>query len=200
MLDIGYLRMLPNMVIAAPADAFEMKETLALAVQSNLPFAIRYPRDTVPLIENNTASYALGKSAVLRQGDSEYVIVALGPIAAEAMKAAQLLQAQGLSITVVNARFAKPIDPAIIELFAQGKTVITAEDHSIATGFGAAVIEQALAEAHKNSNAAMRAAIGNAVLVGGPDAFIPAAARRRQLEWMGLTAEKLAERILALRH
>lgn len=199
MLDIGCLRMLPNMVIAAPADAFEMKEALALAIQSNVPFAIRYPRDTVPAVENNTAPYALGRSALLRRGDAEYAIVALGPIAAEAMKAAQLLETQQLSITVVNARFAKPVDPAIIELFMQGKTVLVAEDHSITGGFGSAVIEEALAQARKINNTVMREAIGKAVLVGGPDAFIPAAARRRQLEWMGLTAERLAQMILAIR-
>jgi 1-deoxy-D-xylulose-5-phosphate synthase len=198
-LDIGYLRMLPNMAIAAPADAFELKEALALAVESGRPFAIRYPRDTAPIIPGNTAAYALGRSAALRRGDSEYVIAALGPIAAEAMKAAALLEKEGLSITVINARFAKPIDPAIIELFAEGKTVILAEDHSISGGFGAAVIEEALAEANRTNNPAMRAAIGKAVLAGGPDTFIPAAKRQRQLEWMGLTGEKLAQKVLELR-
>jgi 1-deoxy-D-xylulose-5-phosphate synthase len=198
-LDIGYLRMLPNMAIAAPADAFELKEALALAVESGRPFAIRYPRDTAPIIPGNTAAYALGRSAALRRGDSEYVIAALGPIAAEAMKAAALLEKEGLSITVINARFAKPIDPAIIELFTEGKTVILAEDHSISGGFGAAVIEEALAEANRTNNPAMRAAIGKAVLAGGPDTFIPAAKRQRQLEWMGLTGEKLAQKVLELR-
>jgi 1-deoxy-D-xylulose-5-phosphate synthase len=198
-LDIGYLRMLPNMVVAAPADAFELKEALALAVESGRPFAIRYPRDTAPIIAGNTSAYALGRSATLRRGDSEYVIAALGPIAADAMKAAALLEKEGLSITVINARFAKPIDPAIIELFAQGKTVILAEDHSISGGFGAAVIEEALAEANRMNNPAMRAAIGKAVLVGGPDTYLPAAKRQRQLEWMGLTGEKLAQKVLELR-
>jgi 1-deoxy-D-xylulose-5-phosphate synthase len=102
------------------------------------------------------------------------------------MKAAALLEKEGLSITVINARFAKPIDPAIIELFAEGKTVILAEDHSISGGFGAAVIEEALAEANRTNNPAMRAAIGKAVLAGGPDTFIPAAKRPRQLMGDGI--------------
>lgn len=198
MLDIGYLRMLPNMTIAAPADAFEVEQALALAVQGDAPFAIRYPRDTAPVIANNSAPYALGKSAILRQGDSDYVMVALGPIAAEAVQAAELLQQQGLSVTVINPRFVKPIDPAIIDLFAAGKTVILAEDHSTSAGFGAAVIEQALARARQENNPVLQAAIGRAVLLGGPDAFIPAAKRRRQLEWMRLTAETLAQTVLAL--
>lgn len=198
-LDISYLRVLPNMAVAAPADAREVHEALKLAVNSNTPFAIRYPRDTTPTIAENTAPYALGKSATLRKGDSEFVIVALGPIAAEAMKAAALLQDKGISITVVNARFVKPIDAAIIELFAQGKTVLLAEDHSISGGFGSALIEEALAVAQHTGNPAMRSTIGKAVLIGGPDAFVPAAKRQRQLEWMGLTAEKLAEKIESLR-
>jgi 1-deoxy-D-xylulose-5-phosphate synthase len=197
-LDIGYLRMLPNMVIAAPADAFELKQALRLAVESSAPFAIRYPRDTAPLIAANTSDYTLGRSAVLHEGDSEYAICALGPVAAEASEAAQRLAERGLSITVVNARFAKPLDPALLDLFAQGKTVITAEDHSITTGFGAALVEEALAHADRTDNQTMRDTIGRTVLLGGPDSYIPAAARRRQLEWMGLTAEKLAQTVLRL--
>jgi len=197
-LDIGYLRMLPNMVIAAPADAFEMRQAMKLAIDSKVPFAIRYPRDTAPVIADNTADYALGKSAVLREGDSEYVICTLGPIASEACKAADLLAEQGLSVTVVNARFAKPIDPALVDLYAQGKTVITAEDHSVATGFGSALVEEALAQADQADNEAMRESIGKTLLLGGPDSFIPAAKRQRQLEWMGLTADKLAQAVLRL--
>ncbi|MCE5185606.1 MAG: 1-deoxy-D-xylulose-5-phosphate synthase [Planctomycetaceae bacterium] len=198
MLDIGYFRMLPNMVVAAPADAFELKQALALAVEGSLPFAIRYPRDTVPQVPNNTSPYVLGKSCVLRQGTSEYVICALGPIVAEALKAADLLQEQGLSISVINARFAKPIDPALLELFAQGKTVILAEDHGKAAGFGSAVIEEALAAANHRNHAGMCAAIGKAILLGGPDTFVPAAKRSKQLEWMGLTADRLAQTVLDL--
>lgn len=197
-LDIGYLRMLPNMVIAAPADAFELREAMKLATGSDAPFAIRYPRDTAPVIGANPTDYALGKSAVLHEGDSEYVICALGPVAAEACLAAELLAERGLSVTVINARFAKPIDPALLGLFAQGKTVITAEDHSVTTGFGSALVEEALALADRTDNQTMRESIGKAVLIGGPDTFIPAATRRRQLEWMGLTAEKLAQTVLRL--
>lgn len=198
-MDIGYLRLLPNMVIAAPADEYEMQQVLAMAVDGDKPFAIRYPRDTVSVIaENSAVPYALGKSAVVRQGDSEFVIVTLGPLLREAMKAATLLEQEGLSITVVNGRFAKPIDPAILTYFEAGKTVIIAEDHTIAGGFGSALIEQALQAAAAQKSDMMHNSIGKAVLLGAPDEFIPAAKRRRQLEWMGLTAEKLVETVKTL--
>ncbi len=194
-LDIGYLRMLPNLAIAAPADEYEVNQALAVAVDSNKPFAIRYPRDTVPVIEANATPYEFGKSTVIREGDSEFVIVTLGPVLAEAVEAATLLEKEGISVTVVNARFAKPVDPAIIDYFEDGKTVILAEDNNIAGGFGSAVIEKALKTARTKDSQTMHNSIGKAVLLGGPDSFIPPAKRNRQFEWMGIGAAQIAETI-----
>jgi 1-deoxy-D-xylulose-5-phosphate synthase len=197
-LDIGYLRMMPNLTIAAPADETELKAALAAAVAGNGPFAIRYPRDTVPVIPDNTAPYAVGQSAVVRRGDSEFVLITLGPLLKEALVAAEQLEQEGISITVVNARFAKPVDAALADWFAQGKTVILAEDGSTTGGFGSAVIEQMLHIAAEKNSPALRQAIGKAILLGAPDGFIPAAKRGRQLEWMRLTAQKLAQIVLEL--
>jgi 1-deoxy-D-xylulose-5-phosphate synthase len=198
-MDIGFLRMLPNLVIAAPADEFEMHEALSMGVEGDKPFAIRYPRDNVSLIpENSAVPYEPGKSAVMRQGDSEFVILTIGPLVREALKAADMLEAEGLSVTVVNGRFAKPIDPALLAYFESGKTVVIAEDHTIAAGFGSAVIEQALQAAATRKSPALLDSIGKAVLLGAPDTYIPAAKRQRQLEWMQLTAEKLVETVKTL--
>jgi 1-deoxy-D-xylulose-5-phosphate synthase len=198
-LDMGYLRMLPNLAITAPADEYEINQSLAMAVNGDKPFAIRYPRDTVPIIAENTAPYEFGKSVVVRHGDSDFVIVTIGPVLSEALKAAKMLETDGLSVTVVNGRFVKPIDPDIVSYFENGKTVIIAEDNTVAGGFGSAVIEQAsLYAAALHTNRIMNGSIGKAVLLGAPDAFIPEAKRRRQLEWMGLTAEKLVETVKTL--
>ncbi|MCI0498794.1 MAG: 1-deoxy-D-xylulose-5-phosphate synthase [Planctomycetales bacterium] len=197
-LDIGFLRMLPNLTVAAPADERELKAALYAAAAGSGPFAIRYPRDTVPVIPENTDAYAVGKSAVVRRGDSEFVLVTLGPLLKEALDAAEQLQKQGIRVTVVNARFAKPIDAALAEWFAQGKTVILAEDGCITGGFGSAVLERMLQIAAERNNPALRQTIGKAVLLGAPDSFVPAANRGRQLEWMGLTAQKLAQIVLEL--
>jgi len=152
----------------------------------------------VPVIAENTAPYEFGKSAVVQKGDSEFVIVTIGPILKEAVDAANILRQDGISVTVVNGRFAKPIDTDIIDFFEQGKTVIIAEDNNIACGFGSAVIEQALAAAQAENNPTLRDSIGKAVLLGGPDAFIPSAKRHRQLEWMKLTAEELVKTVKML--
>lgn len=190
--DLGYLRMLPNMIVAAPADETELKNMLALAAAGNSPFAIRYPKDAIPVIPQNEAPVELGKSVCLRKGDSEFVVVTVGPILIEALAAADMLEAEGISITVINARFAKPIDQAIIDLFEAGKTVLLAEDNAITCGFGAAVIETALQKAAASDDKNMNNSIGKAVLLGCKDTFLPAAARRRQLGWMHIDAESIA--------
>ena len=197
--DLGCLRMLPNLSIAAPADENELKAALALATDGNTPFAIRYPRDAVPTIPENDIPLQLGKSVRVRSGNSEFAVVTIGPILKEAMTAAEQLEKDGISITVVNARFVKPIDEGIIELFRQGKTVLFAEDNSIACGFGSAVIEQALQTAAQSQDKKLHNSIGKAVLLGGPDMFVPAAARSRQLEWMRISADQIAETVKSLK-
>ena len=196
---LGCLRMLPNLAIAAPADENELKSALALATGGDKPFAIRYPKDAVPIIPENDIPFQLGKSVRVRSGNSEFAVVTIGPILKEALAAAKQLEKDGLSITVVNARFVKPIDEGIIELFKQGKTVIFAEDNALACGFGSAVIEQALQTAAQSLDENLRNSIGKAVLLGGPDTFVPAATRSRQLEWMRISADQIAETIKILK-
>jgi 1-deoxy-D-xylulose-5-phosphate synthase len=201
LLDIGYMRMLPNMEILCPADEPDLRAALDYAAAANKPVVIRYPKDSVCQHESQqcpAASFESGKSVFARQTSGEIVIVAVGSILTEALKAADILKLEGIEIGVVNARFAKPVDDAILELFAQDKTVILAEDHGLACGFGSAVLEQAVRKAHASDNIIMKAAVGRVVLLAGPDEFIPAASRSRQLEWMGLTAEKMVEVVKSL--
>ena len=149
----------------------------------------------MPDIPENNIPLQLGKSVRVRSGNSEFAVVTIGPILKEAVAAAEQLEKDGISITVVNARFVKPIDDDIIELFRQGKTVLFAEDSNIACGFGSAVIEQALQTAGQSQDEKLRNSIGKAVLLGGPDAFVPVAARAKQLEWMHISADGIADTI-----
>ena len=197
--DLGYLRMLPNMVITVPADENELKAALKLATEGEQPFAIRYPRDIVPVLEENSVPLEFGKSARVRSGDSEFAVVTIGPILKEALGAAEQLEKEGIRITVINGRFVKPIDPAIIDLFRQGKTVLLAQDASIACGFGSAVIEEALKVASDSQDKKLQSAIGKAVLLGGQDGYMPAAARNRQLDWMQISEKQITETIKSLR-
>jgi 1-deoxy-D-xylulose-5-phosphate synthase len=197
--DLGYLRMLPNLTVAAPADEYELKAALELATRGDKPFAIRYPKDAVPAIPENNIPVQPGKSVRLRSGNSEFAVITVGPILKEAMAAAEELEKDGIAVTVVNARFVKPLDEDIIELFRQGKTVLLAEDNSTACGFGSAVIEHALQIAEQSQDEMLRNSIGKAVLLGAPDAFIPAAARAKQLGWMRVGAEQIAETVKTLK-
>jgi 1-deoxy-D-xylulose-5-phosphate synthase len=197
--DVGYLRMLPNMVIAAPADEWEMGQALMLAAECGKPFAVRYPKEVVPKTPYAChISYELGQGAVLREGDSEYVLVGLGTPVGQALKAAETLEGDGISVTVVNARFAKPVDTSLLEWFRAGKTVIVIEDHSIACGFGSALLETAVHKARELDDERLRAGIGKAVLLGTSDEYLPAAARNKQLFWMQITAEQIIKAIKSL--
>lgn len=199
--DIGYLRMLPNLVIAAPADEWEMGQSLSLAAACGRPFAIRYPKEAVPSDPYAAdVPYRLGKSAVLCEGDSEFVLVGLGTVVGQALKAARQLEQEGISVTVVNARFAKPLDEALLEWFRMGKTVITLEDHSIACGFGSALLELAVQKARELEDDALREGIGRAVLLGAGDDYLPAAGRKKQLFWMQISSNQIIETVKSLKY
>lgn len=201
--DIGYLRMLPNLILVSPANEKEMEAALLYALQQKQPVAIRYPRDVVPLCppasEIGEEPFRTGRSIWVRRTESEWVITALGALTAEALRAAEALARDGIEVSVINARFAKPIDPALVDLFAQGKTVIVLEDHCRAGGFGEALLAEAAQRAFVEKRQDIYAAVGKAVLLAGPDdRYIPIAKRQTQMKWMGLTAENLAETIRRL--
>jgi 1-deoxy-D-xylulose-5-phosphate synthase len=141
--DVAYLRALPNMVVMAPKDENELQHMLATAVQHPGPAAVRYPRGNgfgVPM-DPEPKTIPIGEAELLRDGDAA-VIVALGTMAHPALEAAAELGAEGLSVAVVNARFAKPLDDARIVALAQRcGAVITVEEAGGMGGFGSAVLE-----------------------------------------------------------
>lgn len=198
--DIGYLRLLPNLVIAAPADAWELRQMLSAAALSDAPFAIRYPKEKIiaePFCPN--CPVEIGKSALVRKGQSDVVLVALGAAVSQAVGAAELLWQEGLDVSVVNARFAKPLDIALLDWFKQGKTVVTIEDHSIACGFGSALLELAAQTAQSVKDAVFCRAVAAMRMLGADDRYLPAAARSRQLEWMHISADQIARFIKDLK-
>jgi len=193
-MDIGFLRMMPNMVLVSPANGIELKGALKFAARSACPVAIRYPKDYVDdsiCAEIFSHPFEMSKSVVLRQGTDRLVLVAYGSVVMEALKAAEILHrtpygvaADNIDITVINARFAKPIDEKIISLLTNGFSIITVEDHAAACGFGSAVLE-----------AAAKAGLDTAkiTVLGVDDEFIQAGRRAEQFKQCGLTAQKIAE-------
>ncbi|HIJ71075.1 MAG TPA: 1-deoxy-D-xylulose-5-phosphate synthase [Planctomycetes bacterium] len=196
MMDIGFLRILPNMVLAAPANETEVRGVLDFAVGVDRPVAVRYPRDIVPDSGDEPAGcqlpFELGKSVTVRRGGGDIVIVALGGILTEAVKAADILAGEDIDVTVINARFAKPIDDSIVSMFYDKKNIITVEDHSMACGFGSALLE-AVARRRLEKGGVESANAGRITVLGGPDRFVKIGSRKVQLDEIGVSARRIVE-------
>lgn len=144
LLDIAYLRGYPNIVLMAPKDEREMRDMLLTAIDDPSPAAIRYPRGNGQGIDISAApqKMPIGKAEILRDGADDAVILAVGSMVYPAMNAAALLEKDGIDVSVVNARFIKPLDgELILELARAKRTIITVEEAYLAGGFGSAVLE-----------------------------------------------------------
>lgn len=189
LMDIGFLRMLPNMVIVAPANEVELKLALEFALAENKPVCLRYPKDIVPPKKFDSSACAkpfkLGKSVVVKKSpDSAVAIVAYGAVLTEAIKAAQLLTKENIEVDVINARFAAPLDEKIISL-AGDKCIITVEDHRLACGFGSAVLEAAAAKGQITKPI---------VTLAAPRIFLKHDSRKAQFMRAGINADKIVKK------
>lgn len=142
--DLSYLRHLPNMTLMAPKDENELQHMLATAIELGRPAAVRYPRGNgygVPL-DQNCVPLPVGRAEVLREGN-DGVLLALGTMVFPALDAAKRLEElDGLSLAVVNARFVKPLDEALIlEMARKYGGLVTLEENALQGGFGTAVLE-----------------------------------------------------------
>jgi 1-deoxy-D-xylulose-5-phosphate synthase len=141
--DIAYLRGVPEMVLMAPKDEDELADMMKTALQLPGPSAIRYPRGTVAGVARKVAPEVLplGKAEVISDG-TDVAILGLGPMIAFAKELGARLERDGFSAAVINPRFVKPIDRAMLELYANRvKAFVTFEDHVKMGGFGSAVVE-----------------------------------------------------------
>jgi 1-deoxy-D-xylulose-5-phosphate synthase len=147
MFAIPAQRQLPNLIVASPKDEQELRRLLHTAFGQEHPFALHYPRDPgldLPAVE--PSPIPVGQAEVLRTG-SDLLIVAFGPIVMRGFEVAESLAADGWSVAVVNARFAKPLDAGLITEQSRDKQlVVTLEESALPGGFGSAVVE-ALADA-----------------------------------------------------
>ena len=187
--DIAYLRHLPGITVAAPADRGELAGMLKLALAADGPWAIRYPRDRAPAADVSSEPVTAGRGTVVRKG-RDGAILALGSTVQAALDAAGLLAAEGKDLTVASARFAKPIDADLVAaLVAEHPWVLTLEDHAAPGGFGSAVLEAAeargldLRKIHR---------------VAAPDAYLEHDTRQAQLAAAGLTPDRIVERVKSL--
>jgi len=148
MFTIPAQRQLPNLIVASPKDEQEARRLLHTAFGQSHPFALHYPRDPgfdLPTVTPDPIP--VGQAESLREG-TEILIVGFGPIVARGLEVADELAADGWSVGVINARFAKPLDTALIGGAARGKKlVVTLEESVESGGFGSAVLEALTAAA-----------------------------------------------------
>lgn len=141
--DLSFLRSMPNMIIMAPKDENELQHMLKTAVESGGPVAVRYPRGAgvgVPLDEE-LRQLPCGRGEILIEGEG-LALLAIGSTVYPAMAAAEKLASQGLKVTVINARFVKPLDAELILWAARThQKIITIEENVLMGGFGSAVLE-----------------------------------------------------------
>lgn len=139
--DLSYLRLIPNMVIMAPKDGSELRAMLELSLKIEGPSAIRYPRGKAIIIDSGMTLFNLGQAEILLEG-RDLAIIAIGNMVAPSLEAAEELKKMDIEVTVINARFVKPLDEDLIYSIARRiKRIITVEDNSIQGGFGSAVME-----------------------------------------------------------
>jgi 1-deoxy-D-xylulose-5-phosphate synthase len=193
--DIAYMLAVPGMTVTAPKDGDELVGLLRTALaHTGGPFCTRYPRDKAPAEPRDPATVPAvpyGTWEQLREASGDVAILAVGTMVQPAVQAAGLLAADGVDCAVVNCRFLKPLDSALLESLVQRhRILVTVEEGTIVNGFGAY-----LAETLQTTHPEVRV-----VALGVPDRLVEQAPRAEQLELFGLTASGIARRITALQH
>ena len=187
--DIGYLRCVPNMIVAAPSDENECRQLLTSCYKHPGPAAVRYPRGTGPgvAIEPSLNTLAIGKARVVREG-ADVAIVSFGALLPAAKEAGEALNA-----TVVDMRWVKPLDAELLDQLAGShRLIVSVEDHQRMTGAGSAVNEYLIERGHQV----------RLLNLGLPDEFIHHGKREALLAQQGLDGNGISaairQRLLSL--
>jgi 1-deoxy-D-xylulose-5-phosphate synthase len=192
MWDMSILQVVPGLRLAAPRDATRVRELLNEAVDvDDAPTVLRFPKGPPPA-DLPAVDTVGGVDVLVRKGVKDVLVVAIGAMAATAVEVADRLEAQGIGVTVVDPRWVKPVDPALIDLARQHRLVVSIEDNGETGGCGA-VLLQTLNAAGVHTPFQLHAI---------PQRFLSHAKRGRILEQVGLTPQAIAlgivERITAL--
>ncbi|MAV11794.1 MAG: 1-deoxy-D-xylulose-5-phosphate synthase [Synechococcus sp. MED850] len=186
--DISYMRAIPNFTVMAPKDEAELQQMLVTCLSHDGPTALRIPRGSgigAALMEEGWEPLPIGRGELLREGD-DLLIVAYGAMVHPALATATLLEEVGLSATVINARFLRPLDQALIHPLARriGR-VVTMEEGALPGGFGSAVLESLSDESISV----------DMLRIGVPDQLVDHATPQQSKEALGLTPVQMMTRI-----
>lgn len=183
--DIAFMRHIPNIVLMMPKDENELRHMMKTALEYNEgPIAYRYPRINVPGVplDEELIPIPIGTWEKVRSGDN-MTVIAVGPMVRVAEEAAELMKREGVSLTVVNARFLKPLDSSmLLELAQTGDKIVVLEEACQAGSLGSAILE--FYAEHGISGLSIS-------LLGIPDRFIEHGSIKDQLQEVGLTAESV---------
>ncbi len=185
--DLSYLRVIPNMVVMAPKDENELQHMLYTAVKHDGPIAVRYPRGAGEgvSLDWELQEIPIGKAEVLKEGE-DILLLAIGNMVYPSLRAAEILAQEGISATVVNARFVKPLDEELfLRLAKKAALVVTVEENTLHGGFGAAVLELFSREG----------LLTPVKCIGLPDKFLEHGAPQLLREKYGLTSESIAKNV-----
>jgi 1-deoxy-D-xylulose-5-phosphate synthase len=186
MWDMSILQVVPGLRLAAPRDATRLRELLGEAVQvPDAPTVVRFPKGP-PTRDIEPVGHAGGCDVLVRNGTKDVLIVGVGSMAVTAVDVAERLVAQGIGVTVVDPRWVKPVDPALVDLAREHRLVVSVEDNGIVGGCGS-VLLQTLNE-HRVETPVR--------LYGIPQRFLDHAKRGALLEHIGLDAQTLARSIV----
>jgi 1-deoxy-D-xylulose-5-phosphate synthase len=187
--DIGYMRSQPNIVIMMPKDENELQHMIHTAVQYNDgPVAVRYSKSAgvgVPM-DDELKLLPIGKAEEVRPG-KDVAILALGPMVQTSLEAAERLKEKGIDARVINARFAKPLDTALLDQLAEENIpLITVEEAAVLGGFGSAVLEY-----YQQKEIDMP----KVKILGVPDVYVEHGSIDDQRREVGLTPEGIADTV-----
>jgi 1-deoxy-D-xylulose-5-phosphate synthase len=186
MWDMSILQVVPGLRIAAPRDAQRLSELLREAVQvDDAPTVVRFPKGP-PTRDIDAVDRAGGCDVLVRTGAKDVLLVGVGSMASTSVEVAERLVAQGIGVTVVDPRWVKPVDPALVQLAREHRLVVSVEDNGVVGGCGS-VLLQTLNEARIETPVRLH---------GIPQQFLTHAKRAVILERVGLTAQALARSIV----
>lgn len=180
--DLSYLRYIPNMVVMAPKDENELQHMIATALSLNLPSAVRYPRGKGAgvALDANPKPLEVGKSQVTYEGD-ELCVIAIGHVFNEAKIAVERLKAEGRKVSLINARFVKPLDEkTILEFAHRTRNILTVEENAAFGGFGSAIAELLLQKGISDLKFK---------ILGLPDQFVQHGSQQELRALVGLDAQ-----------
>ncbi|MBP3889426.1 MAG: transketolase [Cellulosilyticum sp.] len=186
--DVALMRAIPNMMVVSPADGIEIAKTLVAATEYEGPMYIRLSGTlNQPIIYREDYKFELGKAITLKEG-RDITLIATGTMVYECLKAAEELESQEISVRVINMHTIKPLDTEIIdEALKETRLLVTVEEHSVIGGLSSAVAE------YKST----KCTLVPQLKIGLPDQFGVVGEYKYLLEYYGLTARQIAQKVKA---